>query len=392
VFIRLFYADPVDEEPVESWEMVGKPYPCSAAEMTVVPERLSLLRRGVRWLADKTRSTRTRIAAGLTTVVVVIGGFLGLNGGDETPPPSPTPTVATATATATPTEVAGGLQQVQPQTLVIPVAGASTSLWDGFFNGELRPADSGASFTGEQAAWVNSFEAAMSAISPAPTDSSFPSDVVPAQMPGRAETALGALGGSHMELGDDARMRLFFNTVFPCGEGDVGFTFCPTPLGSSPGGEHLVIMARFDAPLSVAVDDGQSQYQYGFVFDSDGVAENNYQASASFPNDFFDGTDRWYVVSYGASSGWTMQVSQVTSGAPAVVPSAARIVLVDELMVLIVPASEFSIAEPPYRSTAFWHTGDFGRNPPHTWSGDVEPPVAEGLSTEYFSDTLTIER
>lgn len=111
-FIRAFEADPVDEEPEESWEMVGQPYPCSATEMSL-PETVSLPTRVIRWVADRTRSTRARIATGVTTAIVVIGGFLGLNsGGDNAQPPPVTPSAAASVAATTaPTAAATTGQQ-----------------------------------------------------------------------------------------------------------------------------------------------------------------------------------------------------------------------------------------------------------------------------------------
>ena len=60
----------------------------------------------------------------------------------------------------------------------------------------------------------------------------------------------------------------------------------------------------------------------------------------------------------------------------------ARLLLTleDNVILLVAPASEFGVSNPMYRVTAFSHTGDFGANPPHDWSGDQHPRVTEGLA------------
>ena len=286
---------------------------------------------------------------------------------DETPTPSPTPQ-----PTASP---------------VAAIPGAFGDLMDAVANGEIST--SGALAT-DQLTWSTTFLEQWSEIPAGPTVSSFPVDQVAPKAPSRPETGFESAGAGLWNVSDDGRERLFFNTVFPCGEGEFAFTLCPDPLGSSPGGDHMVVITQLQGPLPVPVAEPDAQYQYGFVYDADGSAAGNYQANPSFPNDFFDGTDRWYTANYAPGTGWTMSVTQVSGGVPTAVPSAARIIILDNVMALVVPASEFGTAEPAYRVTAFWHTGDFGRNPPNVWSGDVFPAVADGLSTNYLATPLAI--
>ena len=63
------------------------------------------------------------------------------------------------------------------------------------------------------------------------------------------------------------------------------------------------------------------------------------------------------------------------------VSTAARAIIKGKAVLLVAPRSEFGVAEPSYRVTAFTHTGDYGANPPHDWSGDQHPRVSEGLAT-----------
>ncbi len=59
----------------------------------------------------------------------------------------------------------------------------------------------------------------------------------------------------------------------------------------------------------------------------------------------------------------------------------ARIIIFENTMVLVVPASEFAVAKPDYRITAFRHTGDYGMSPPHDFDGSIWPSVADGLQS-----------
>ncbi len=171
----------------------------------------------------------------------------------------------------------------------------------------------------------------------------------------------------------------FDNTLFPCGEGPWGLTLCPAAPGPMPAGDYLLAL---NVTLGkVPHEEAGAWYQYGFVFDADGEATNNYQPAPAYPYDFFKDTDRWYVAGYDPSTGWSLQVTDASGPAPQVVESAARMVIAGDTIALVVPASEFPVPKPDFRVTAFRHEGDWGMNPPYVWSGDVEPPVASGLES-----------
>lgn len=146
----------------------------------------------------------------------------------------------------------------------------------------------------------------------------------------------------------------------------------PVPTGSGA-------CSRRSSPRTFPFADGTNTYQYAFVFDADGDTTNNYEASVEYPNDFFQDTDRWYVATYDPTTGWAMEVTDATNGTLTTVPSAARIVIQGNAIVLAVPAAEFALVRPKYRLTAFRHTGDYGLNPPHDWDGSLWPPVDQGL-------------
>ena len=111
---------------------------------------------------------------------------------------------------------------------------------------------------------------------------------------------------------------------------------------------------------------------------------NNYQPSSSFPFDLYSDTDRWYSVEYSPAFGWRLIVTDARNNNPTTVSSAARVILQNNTMTLIVPKGEFLVPNPTYRVTSYQHTGDFGRTNP--WSGDLHPPVGEPLNE--FGDSL----
>ena len=172
--------------------------------------------------------------------------------------------------------------------------------------------------------------------------------------------------------------KLYGNTDFPCGSGPNGTTLCPQPLQTVPAGDFIVLFTLVEKPIPLA--DPTNLYQYAFVFDADGVAANNYQPSAAYPNDFFKGSDRWYEVSYKPGAGWSAKVSRIVNNVPQTEVSAARITINGNVIALVVPASEFSAPKPSFRITAFRHTGDYGLNPPYNWDGSIWPNVATGLA------------
>jgi hypothetical protein len=176
------------------------------------------------------------------------------------------------------------------------------------------------------------------------------------------------------QLTDD----LFNNSIFPCGTGKRALTVCPPSPTPLPAGDFHVFAAALDAPVPLA--DPTNRYQYAFVFDEDGITTNNYQPSPAYPSDFFKDTDRWYEATYAPGTGWSLKASNAKNSNVTPASTNARIIVSANAIVLVVPKAEFSAPHPAYRITTFRHTGDYGTNPPHNWEGDLEPPVARGLT------------
>jgi hypothetical protein len=124
--------------------------------------------------------------------------------------------------------------------------------------------------------------------------------------------------------------------------------------------------------------DPTNYFQYGFVFDRDGDTENNYEPYPSYPYDFFQDTDYWIVASYDPLSGWSLQATDAEDSAPTPVASDAKMLILGNTLILLVPREEFEAERIGYRLTAYRHPGDWGTG--GDWDGDVQPPVADGLT------------
>ncbi len=173
--------------------------------------------------------------------------------------------------------------------------------------------------------------------------------------------------------------------AFPCGQGTEGLTVCPDVVPPAvadatlpPAGDFVRSVIVLDA--DVPTTDGANFLEYAFVFDADGDGTDNWVGFPDYPNDFFIGADRWYVAKYHPTSGWSLAVSHAHGTTITPVSSTARVVVVENVVLLLAPTSEFAVSDPAFRVTAFRHTGDYGINPPYDWNGHIVPPVADGLA------------
>jgi hypothetical protein len=166
--------------------------------------------------------------------------------------------------------------------------------------------------------------------------------------------------------------------TFPPGAGAEGFTVAAAPGAPLTEGEYCVFWLSVQAAIPLA--EPTQRFTYAFVADGDANPANNWVPAPAFPDDFFAGTDRWYELDYTPATGWALRCRAVGPGNTlTTVASAARAILAGDTLLLLVPRGEFALATPPFRASTFAHLGDFGQNPPFTWSGDPTPPVAEGL-------------
>jgi cysteine-rich repeat protein len=142
-----------------------------------------------------------------------------------------------------------------------------------------------------------------------------------------------------------------------------------------PAGDYAALFAVLEGPVPPA---GSTHCEYAFVFDSDGDPANNYVAAPMYPNDFFQGTDRWYVARHTPAGTWSLVATDTRDGSPGAFATGARIVVQDDTVMALIPLGELFVSGPPTRVTAFCHDGGYGIDGGY-WAGDLEPPVDEGF-------------
>jgi len=178
---------------------------------------------------------------------------------------------------------------------------------------------------------------------------------------------------AHYKLALDAQAV----TDLGCGETDLGTVLCGPNDPASSEQEFVVVTHILDD--AIPIDSQEYTGQYGFVFDQNGDDADNYAADPAYPNDFYQGTDRWYALEHYPGEGAYFGVLDATNGQIQPYASAARLIVRGATLIAIIPASEMAVDCPDLRVTAFTHRGDYGFSPPNFWAGDTEPTVFEPL-------------
>ncbi|MEM6955634.1 MAG: hypothetical protein AAF645_08095 [Myxococcota bacterium] len=155
----------------------------------------------------------------------------------------------------------------------------------------------------------------------------------------------------------------FGNTSYPCDEFGGGLrTVCTATPGVFPEGAMWVgtMVLGEDVPEA----DPDHSLIYSLVFDSDGEGDNDWVPVDPFVWDYFQGTDRWYQLSWDHQAmRWSVRATQVdASQRQEDVPSAVRVVIVQDTVTFFVPITELPSAVPSYRFSAFAHDGRFSRS------------------------------
>lgn len=167
--------------------------------------------------------------------------------------------------------------------------------------------------------------------------------------------------------------------AFPCGPIPGGLVVCPEFPASPSAGPFLYIFMVVDDVIPLS--DPVNFIQYGAVFDADGNTANNFEADPAFPNDFFQGTDLWYFLSYDPTNGWTLNTVDASGpGNPTSFFSDASAIILGNTIVWVIPYDEFpgaSIANAGYRITAFGNNGPFSAL--DQYQVDYEPGLDEPL-------------
>ena len=132
-------------------------------------------------------------------------------------------------------------------------------------------------------------------------------------------------------------------------------TLCATESVPIPEGEVVVVTATYGDDLPDNSDD--HHYTYAAVFESNDDSSDDWQFQGGFDWDFFIGTDRWYQIHWDPDSqAWALAVSDGTTAAG---PSGARVVIIGDTVLWIIPKSELPAATPEVRVTSFVHDGTY---------------------------------
>jgi hypothetical protein len=191
-----------------------------------------------------------------------------------------------------------------------------------------------------------------------------------------------------MKYNHDLVKSRFNNTQFPC-DSDIegGFVVCTdNPLPMEPGNVHVYIM-QMQSEIPIANPD--YYYTYSIVLDADGDPSNNFQYTEPFDWDFYQNTDRWYILDWRPDmADWTLDVVDVPSNYSSI-PSAVRAVVMGDIVAFFIPATEFSVDYPGYRGTAFAHDENFSEE---SLCGDVSGDnPTEPLIYHIQEEPITVE-
>ncbi len=183
------------------------------------------------------------------------------------------------------------------------------------------------------------------------------------------------------ESGDELPAELAFRAasdIGPCGDNGEFVVACAS---DQPLPEGDLFAASFVFEGEVPLDDAVWLKTYAVVFDQDGDDTNNWVPLPQYPGDFFQDTDLWYQLDYAPGADWTVTVSVADQNQNITpIPSDARFVIQGNSITAFIPADELADDCPDHRLTAFGHRGDYGFNPPHDWTADLEPLVTSGLA------------
>jgi len=133
-----------------------------------------------------------------------------------------------------------------------------------------------------------------------------------------------------------------------------------------PEGEVLILSMQLGDEIPRM--DPDHYYTYAAVLDADGDPSNNFQFVPPYNWDYFQNTDRWYLMDWNPLNRiWKLDVVQAQPD-PNPVTSKARVVVSDDVITFFIPGEEYGADSPGFRLTAFGHDGTFA---PGVSCGDV---------------------
>ena len=200
----------------------------------------------------------------------------------------------------------------------------------------------------------------------------------------RPGTDILKFGGFMSEYNPEDPNPLFNPRILDC-EGEESTEYrliCPQGAVDLVPGFYWFMIMQLDAPIPL--NDTSTHYTYSVVVDQDGEIANNLKA-AGWDWDYYLNTDRWYEATWNPSLGpWGLDVSDLPTGIYSNAKTNARVLIVDEIVVFMIPGDEVLTKDQILaRFTGFGHDGSFMA--PNS-SGDVsganpaeDPLMFEGI-------------
>lgn len=186
----------------------------------------------------------------------------------------------------------------------------------------------------------------------------------PAQQPGHAPDYVDAIlsGGAIVDASQQVVDEAFNASTFDCNVATEIRTVCITNADIAAG-PILVVATKMAG--QIPAEPAEGLVIYSLVLDSDGDPANDYEATAPFTWDFYQGTDRWYELVYTPDLGWYLTVDRGETA------SDARVAIWGDHTIFFVPMSELPSETPRFRTTAF--ASSDATYAPQTSGGDVTP-------------------
>lgn len=170
-----------------------------------------------------------------------------------------------------------------------------------------------------------------------------------------------------LRMNSNAVYTWFNNSYYPCNqEIPGGRVVCPPTAGDMPEGRVLMLVMQLAD--SVPQADSELFYTYAAVLDADGNPDNNFKFNSPYDWDYWQNTDRWYMLDWNPDLGtWTLTMADVAKQSFSA-DSNARAVIYEDVIMFFIPGNEISAESPGYRMSAFGHDGSYQ---PDVSSGDV---------------------
>ena len=121
---------------------------------------------------------------------------------------------------------------------------------------------------------------------------------------------------------------------------------------------------------------GGADLEYGLFLDHTEDPTDGFVAAAPFVFDPRSGASRWLSLRHASGDRWRAVAHQVgADGVAHEVPSAARVIVTDRVVLWLVPVAELPRSTALFaRHGTFWHLGDFGQLGGE-WAADCTPDL-----------------